>query len=76
MTDIEKIASVLTEIGIEHTVLSNGEYKYILIGDRRNIHAMDDGKFLGWEDSPLDDILAAHKFIEFENGKLASYFNS
>jgi len=72
MSDLEKLTTVFDSIGIEYVLRESGEYKYLFFGECRNIH----NPGLNFESSDLKTLLVCHKYIEFENEKLASYFNS
>lgn len=76
MSDLDKLRTVFSQIGISYTYrqkTSGGSvYDYIFIGECRNIYDPDET----FENGDLDKLLSVHKFIEFEDGKLASYFNA
>lgn len=75
MKHIEVLKNAFTEVGIGYTVLEKGDYQYLIIGDGHSIHSMQDGRYLELHERPVDLCLRQHKFIEFENGELASYPN-
>lgn len=76
MSDLEKLTSVFDEIGIDYVVREKQGiediYRYLFIGECRNIH----NPGMTFENGDLDSLLAISKFFEFENGKLCSYSNS
>lgn len=76
MRDIDKLCKVFDDLNIEYAIKNDGEYQYLFIGERRDIHAMSKEGFETWEVGELGVLLHRHKFIEFENGKLVSYFNA
>ena len=70
-TDLEKLKATFDEVGIEYVVRHDNCWSYLFFGECRNICNLE----LSFETSALDRLLA-HKFIEFEDGKLCGQFNS
>ena len=75
-TDLERLKKVFDSMGVEHVVrelkTQHGMYHYLFVGECRNMFNPQ----LTFEQGDLDVLLAVHKFFEFENGQLVSYFNA
>ncbi len=76
MSDLSDLKETFEKIDIECTVRKDGEYEYLFIGERRDIYSMSGGEFNTFLDDHIDVVIRRHNFFEFENGKLASHFNS
>lgn len=76
LPDIDVVLNAYSKAGIKYTVLSLGDFEYVLIGERRDIRFMEGGRFMDWHESMLETVLMHHSYLEFENGKLVSYTNS
>ena len=51
MKDLTTFTTALEAIGIEYTIRTKGEYKYLFIGERRDVCYMTDSNFHSFEDS-------------------------
>ena len=76
MNYLEKLKAAYDDIGIEYNAgaerLCDDVYHYLFIGTYRNILHPD----ATFESADLDFLTNTSKFIEFKNGKLASYSGS
>jgi hypothetical protein len=76
MSDLATLTKALDEIGIEYTVRELNEYKYLFLGERRDLNSICEGKFNDFNEGDIDILTRRHKFFEFENDNLVSYPNS
>lgn len=76
MSDLATLTNALDAIAIEYTIRTEGEYKYLFVGERRDIHSTTDGKFNNFNTDELAVVTRRHKFFEFENDALVSYPNA
>ena len=76
MSDLSTLTAAFDALDIEYAIRQQGEYKFLFIGERRDLHSMSDGKFNSFDCDDIDTVARRHKYFEFENDKLVSYFNS
>lgn len=65
MTHIDIIKEAYDKVGITYVVREDGEYKYLLLCNEKTAKE--------YLTTDLDTLLRQESFMEFENGKLASY---